>query len=366
MSDGSVNEGILMTGFPGFIAGRLVERLLASGASGPWYFLVEARFAFAARERCLELAARFPDFAGRWFVVTGDIRRPDLGMTPAALERVRADVTRVWHLAAVYDLTVGEGLARAVNVQGTVEVLDLCERLPRLAALLYISTCYVAGDRIGHVWEDELECGQGFANHYESTKFAAEVEVRRRLDRIPTVILRPAIVLGDSRTGEVAKGDGPYFVMQLLFRLPRWLPMVNLGPSDTPVNLVPVDFVIAAMAQIAADKRAIGRTFALADPAPKTASWILDAMLDVMRRAPAIGTLPLSVALPALGRPVVSRAAGVPTQILHYFNHDARFDVRNSAELLAGTDVACPDLGDYLPTLIDWARAHPQVIGVAA
>jgi hypothetical protein len=89
-------------------------------------------------------------------------------------------------------------------------------------------------------------------------------------------------------------------------------------------------------------------------------------MLDVMRRAPAIGTLPLSVALPALARPSISRAAGVPTQILHYFNHDARFDARNSAELLADTDVACPDLGDYLPTLIDWARAHRQVIGAAA
>ncbi len=361
-----MNDGILMTGFPGFIAGRLVERLLAAGCAGPWYFLVEPRFTFAARKRCLRLAASWPEFADRWFIVTGDIRQPNLGMTAAALERVRADVSRVWHLAAVYDLAVGEGVARAVNIQGTVEVLDLCERLPNLTSLLYISTCYVAGDRAGHIWEDELDCGQGFANHYESTKFAAEVEVRRRLSRIPTVILRPAIVLGDSRTGEVAKGDGPYFIMQLLFRLPRWLPMINLGPSNTPVNLVPVDFIIAAMAHIAADERAIGRTFQLADPAPKTASWILDAMLDVMRRAPAIGTLPLSLALPALSQPAVGRVAGVPQQILHYFNHDARFDVRNTAELLSGSQVACPDLGDYLPTLIDWARANPHVIGAAA
>lgn len=359
-------SGILMTGFPGFIAGRLVERLLDGGDHGPFYFLVERRFAFVAQARCRAIEASRPEFAGHWFVVTGDIRRPDLGMTAAALERVRNHVRRVWHLAAVYDLTVGEGLARAVNVQGTVEVLDLCERLPHLEALLYISTCYVASDRIGHVYEDELDCGQGFSNHYESTKFAAEVAVRQRLDRIPTVILRPAIVLGDSRTGEVAKGDGPYFVMQLLFRLPRWLPMVNLGPSNTPVNLVPVDFVVDAMAAISRDKRALGRTFQLADPAPKTASWILDEMLEVMRRAPAIGTLPLRLVLPALKQPAVSHAAGVPTEILHYFNHNARFDVQNTAELLGGSAVACPDLGDYLPVLIDWARSHPHVIGAAA
>ena len=38
----------------------------------------------------------------------------------------------------------------------------------------------------------------------------------RRMDRIPTTIYRPAIVVGDSRTGETQKFDGPYYVLRFI------------------------------------------------------------------------------------------------------------------------------------------------------
>ena len=357
-------NGTLITGFPGFIAGRLVERLLSEGATGPWYFLVEDRFVFAARSRCEALARRWPGFANSWFIVAGDIRRPDLGVTAAALDRIRADVSRVWHLAAVYDLAVAPAIARAVNIDGTNNVLDLCAGLPRLDKLLYISTCFVAGDRHGLVFEDELDRGQGFRNHYEATKFAAEQLVRRRLAEIPTVILRPAVVVGDSQTGEMAKLDGPYFVMKLLMRLPRWLPMVRPGPCAAPINLVPVDVLVDAMARLAADPGALGRTFHLADPNPRSSAWLLDAMLAALARAPALATVPQPLVMPLLGHPAIHRLTGVPGELVRYFNHDVRFDVSNTADLLADTDLRWPDLGDYLPNLVRWVQAQSEASGV--
>lgn len=354
--------GVLMTGFPGFIATRLVERLLSDDPdAGPWIFLVEARFVFAARQVCERLEQRFAGLRGRWTLVEGDIRLPRLGLTEAAWAQIRAEVSRVWHLAAVYDLAVPQALAYAVNVEGTLNVLDLCEELPGLEALLYVSTCYTAGDRTGVVWEDELDRGQGFHNHYESTKFWAEQHVRRRMPALPVVILRPAIVVGDSRTGEIAKADGPYFVMQLLFRLPRLLPMVRLGAMTGPVNLVPVDFVVDAMAALARDPRALGRTFALADPDPMQPFEIMEEMLRILRRAPVIGTVPLGPVLPLLAHPRVRALARVPPEVLTYFNPKASFDVSQTAELLGGTQVRCPRLRDYLPVLMRWARDNPQI-----
>ena len=359
-------NGTLITGFPGFIAGRLVERLLADADDGPWYFLVEPRFVFAAQRRCEALASRWPKFAERWFIVPGDIRQPDLGLTASVRDRIAAEVRQVWHLAAVYDLAIDSATARAVNIDGTLHVLDLCQRLPRLHRLLYISTCFVAGDRSGVVYEDELDRGQGFRNHYEATKFAAEQQVRRRMADVPTVILRPAVVVGDSRTGEMAKGDGPYFVMRLLLRLPRWVPMIRPGPCAAAVNLVPVDVLVDAMARLAAHPQALGRTFHLADPTPRSAAWLLDGMIEAMGRAPAVATLPQALVSPLFDRPKVRAMTGVPGELIRYFNHDVRFDVRNTAELLADSSLRWPDLADYLPRLVGWAADHTDQLGVAS
>lgn len=359
-------SGTLITGFPGFIAGRLVERLLADGGDGPWYFLVEPRFVFAARQQCEALTTRWPQFAGRWFVVPGDIRKPDLGVTEAACARFVQDVSQVWHLAAVYDLAIDGATARAVNVDGTSHVLDLCERLPQLDRLLYVSTCFVAGDRHGVVYEDELDRGQGFRNHYEATKFAAEQQVRRRMADLPAVILRPAVVVGDSQTGEMAKCDGPYFVMGLLLRLPRWVPMIRPGPCAAPVNMVPVNVLVDAMARLAAHPQALGRTFHLADPNPRSASWLLDAMIEAMGRAPAVATLPQAMVRPLFARPQVRRVTGVPGELIRYFNHDVRFDVRNTAELLANSPMRWPDVAEFLPRLVRWAADHTEQLGVAS
>lgn len=354
--------GLLVTGFPGFIAGRLLEKWLRDLPDDtPFFFLVESRFVFQAKERCQAVEKEHASFKDRWHVVEGDIRKTNLGIEESALAQIRESVGYVWHLAAVYDLAVELPIAYSVNVEGTLEVLELCETLSNLKALLYVSTCYVAGDRTGRIYEDDLDKGQNFKNHYESTKCWAEKHVRRRMDRVPTIVFRPAIVVGDSKTGETQKGDGPYFMMQLLFRLPKWVPMVSLGPSAAAVNLVPVDWLVDAMATLSRDESAVGKTFQLADPAPMSTREIMAELIKVLGRAPLLGSLPVGLVNPLTKVPRLEDLTHMPMEMLAYMNHAVDFDVSNTAAHLKGKLEPVPRLPAYFATLVDYARQNPQI-----
>src|SRR5829696_3028416 len=254
----------LLTGYPGFIGRRLAAKLLDEHPDLPVAALVEPRMLDAAKE-----AAAGTE---RIELVAGDIAERGLGLDDATYKRLTSEVTHVFHLAAIYNLAVPLTVATRVNVGGTGNVLELCLAAKGLERLAYVSTAYVAGTRAGVVYEHELVMGQGFKNHYESTKFQAEVWVRELMGRVPTTILRPAIVVGDSRTGETEKFDGPYYVLRAISRaqrLGRSLP--QFGRSDAAFNVVPVDYVVAAIAAAAADPATLGETLHLVDPEPLSA-----------------------------------------------------------------------------------------------
>jgi thioester reductase-like protein len=177
---------IFFTGFPGFIGTRLVGSILAADSGVRIVALVEGRMADRARQA----AAQLPG-GDRVEVLVGDIAQRRLGIAGDDWERLQAETTVAYHLAAIYDLAVPLEVAQRVNVDGTGNVLELCAGCEKLERLNYVSTAYVAGTRTGVVYEHELSLGQGFKNHYESTKFQAELWVRQELDRIPTTIYRP-------------------------------------------------------------------------------------------------------------------------------------------------------------------------------
>src|SRR4051794_37712410 len=260
----------LVTGFPGFIGRRLVRRLVNDGARV--VTLVEARMADKAREIAPEGVE----------VVTGDITERHLGLDDATWERLTGEGTHVFHLAAVYDLAVPAEIAQRVNVDGTGNVLEFCVAASSLERLAYVSTAYVAGTRTGTVYEHELVMGQDFKNHYESTKFQAEVWVRELMDKVPTTIVRPAIVVGDSRTGETEKFDGPYYILRAISRAQRYgRPPVQFGRGDATFNVVPVDYVVDAMAATAFDPATLGETLHLVDPDPLSARELVELLSRV-------------------------------------------------------------------------------------
>lgn len=347
---GCAMNKILLTGFPGFIGRRIVARLAQDDATRRFVLLVEQRMLGQAQQVLQELR-----LSERAQLVVGDLTQPQLGV--ASLDALQ-DVSEAWHLAAIYNLAVEEAIARRVNVEGTRHVLDVCESLPALQRLIYFSTCYVAGGRSGTILENELDVGQTFNNHYESTKFAAELEVRSR--SVPAVIIRPAVVVGDSQTGETEKYDGPYYIIRALMRAPRWLPLPMVGPGTETLNIVPVDFIVNAAVAIAANSEAIGTTCQLADPKPMSIEGVIGMLCDILERPRPVGRLPIDLVDQTLRWHRLQDLLGVPRETVRYMHHPVRFDTRNTDALLAPTSVRCPPLASYLPTLVRYVQMNPD------
>ena len=171
----------LITGVPGFLGKRLVAKLFKDDASCETYLLVEERFKQKASEFADALASKQNIKRDQIHIVTGDITQENLGLKGKELDEARDRVNIVWHLAAIYDLAVKQEIAEKVNVKGTQNVVAFLKTLKNLRRHNYISTCYVSGFRKGVIKEDELEMGQEFKNHYESTKYRAEIEVRNSM-----------------------------------------------------------------------------------------------------------------------------------------------------------------------------------------
>lgn len=344
----------LITGFPGFIGRRLVSKLLEQDRRTSIVALVEPRMLDAAQAAAAEIDGE------RIEIVAGDIADRRLGLDDATYARLAGDVRRVYHLAAIYDLAVPIELAERVNVDGTGNVLELCLAAKKLERLVYISTAYVAGKRQGIVYEHELVMGQQFKNHYESTKFQAEVWVRQLLDRIPTTILRPAIVVGDSRTGETQKFDGPYYLLRAIAQAERQgRPPVQIGASNATFNVVPIDFVVDAIATAGVDPATVGETLHLVDPSPVTTRELVEVFSqEYAGRAPR-GKLPPALAQASLRfKPVRKLFSNTPAESIAYLNHPVTFDTRRAVDLLTPHGLAPPPFRSYVGPMVEFFKAN--------
>jgi thioester reductase-like protein len=345
---------VLFTGFPGFIGMRLLPRLLELMPAARVACLVQEKFLPLARESAAALERRHPFTAGRIVLCTGDITRPGLGLEEAAARELRETVAECHHLAAVYDLAVSRELGHRVNVLGTRHVLEFLAGVPRLERLHYVSTAYVSGTARGPFKETDLDVGQGFKNHYEQTKFEAEVEVAR--SALPRTIYRPGVVVGDSRTGETGKFDGPYYVLRLMQRLPSPGLFVLAGSGKGTVNVVPVDFLVEALARLAVSPGSLGKTYHLTDPSPLQAVEIARLFAAALGKRFAYLPVPVGLAKAAV-RPLRGWL-GLPVEALDYFDDQVRHDAAIATADLGRLGVACPRLPEYVPRLVSFFRAE--------
>jgi len=362
-------DTILVTGFPGFLGSRLLPRILRRSPEARAACLVQPKFEGLAKERVQALEAADPGLAGRIDLVAGDLTSRGLGIEGG--DSLAAGVTEIWHLAAVYDLSVPRDVGLRVNVDGTRHVLRFAEGCPSLRRHHYVSTCYVSGRYCGPFHETDLDVGQPFNNFYEETKFLAEVEVAEARDGgMPTTVYRPAIVVGDSRTGDTQKFDGPYFLLQWLVRQPRdWALVPVVGdPTMVRFNMVPSDFVIDAIDHLSALDASAGRTYQLADPRPLTVDGLLDEMCRAVGKRGIRVPLPRRLTTWALGTiEPLARYVGIPADAVDYFVHPTHYDTAATDRDLAGSGIACPPVPDYLPTLVAFMTAHREAeVGVMA
>ncbi|HEX9959469.1 MAG TPA: SDR family oxidoreductase [Pyrinomonadaceae bacterium] len=352
-------ETIFLTGFPGFIAGRLVERLAKPETQ--FFLLVQPALVKKAM-RDIETIAREKDVPLENFaLIEGDITRKNLGISDEDLETVQGETTDVYHLAAIYDLAVPREIALLINVRGTKNVNEFVKAVPNLRRYNYISTCYVAGKRKGEILETELEHDAGFRNFYEETKYLAEIEVEKLKDELPVTIFRPAVVVGDSRTGETAKYDGIYYLIQYLRKSPSLLRFVNVGNSQVTLNLVPVDFVVEAIAALAQDEKANGKTIALADPNPLTTEQLFEEIVQALTGKNSAFKPPPALIEKSLLLPFSPAITGLPHSGVPYFFLSQTYDTSAAGELLSAHGVSCPNFSSYIENLLRFVEKNPAL-----
>ncbi len=356
MSPSPAPQLALLTGFPGFIGRRLARRLLDGDPGLHLAALVEPRMLDTAHTVAESIDAE------RLEIVSGDITDARLGLSDEDYERFRADVDYVFHLAAIYNLAVPFSVAHHVNVEGTGNVLGLCRAAAHLKRLVYVSTAYVAGQRTGVVLEHELAMGQAFKNHYESTKFQAEVWVRELMGDVPTTILRPAIVVGDSRTGETEKFDGPYYFLRAISRAKTLhLAIPQFGSAAAAFNVVPVDYIVDAIAAAATDPNTLGETLQLVDPEPLSTRELVDVLSREYAGKPAFGRVPPVLADASLRLPFVrDLLGGTPRESIVYMNHPVVYDARRAVELLGPHGLRPPRFADYVGPIVRFFAEHER------
>ena len=351
---------VLFTGFPGFIGARLIPRLLELEPDTTFHCLVQEKFLSAADASVVALAGEHPGTKGRIRLVVGDITSPGLGLAASQARALLKDLAGCFHLAAVYDLAVARDIGLRINVEGTKNVLEFLAGAPAFERLDYVSTAYVSGTAVGTYRETDLDVGQKFKNFYEETKFLAEAAVKE--SRIPAAIYRPGIVVGNSKTGETAKFDGPYFSLNAMGVLPSPGAFIKVGTGDAEVNLVPVDFVLEAIARLSTWPGAIGKTYHLTDPSPATAFEIEEMFAKALGKSFLYVPVPLIVAKLLFTPKQIQKSFGMPVQSLDYFDHPVHYDAKQATKDLARFGVACPPFPDYVQRLVAFWRTKKDAI----
>jgi thioester reductase-like protein/NADP-dependent 3-hydroxy acid dehydrogenase YdfG len=346
----------VVTGGTGFIGRRAVSRLLDARPDAEVWVLV--------RRSSL---GRFEQLAGQWGErakpLVGDLIEPDLGLTDEAIAEL-GDVKHVVHCAAIYDITAAEPEQRAANVDGTRAVIELACRLD--ATLHHVSSIAVAGDFHGEYTESDFDVGQRLPTPYHQTKFEAELLVRST-PGLRYRIYRPAVVVGDSRTGEMDKVDGPYYFFGVLAKLavlPRLTPIML--PDTGRTNIVPVDYVVDAVVALLHTDGRDGQTFHLTAPKTIGLRGIYRGVAATAGLPPLRGSLPRSVATPLLkvrGRPkvwrnMVATQLGIPGEVLDVVDLAPTFTSDQTQHALHGTGIAVPEFGSYAPALWRYWAEH--------
>ena len=357
----------LVTGATGFIGKRLVRKLLARPG---------AEVAFLVRDPAPERMAKLADY---WGVdvkslkpLKGDLTRPDCGVSAAAVKSL-GKIDHMFHLAAIYDLAADPKEEMETNIEGTRNAVSLAAKV-KAGCFHHVSSIAAAGLYNGVFREDMFDEAEHLEHPYFASKHESEKVVRKEC-KTPWRVYRPGIVVGDSKTGEMDKIDGPYyffkFIQKLRKTLPAWMPTIGLEGGR--LNIVPVDFVVAAIDHIAHVKGQDGKAFHITDPDPHRVGDVLNIFaraahapaMTVRVNAGLFGFVPPGVAKALMALTPVRRVQraimgdlGLPDGIFSFVNYPTRFDNRDAERLLKPAGIVVPPLETYAWRLWDYWERH--------
>ncbi len=357
-----------VTGATGFIGKRLVKTLLDRRGSTV-YFLVRRE----SEHKVPELLKAWGVSKTRAVAVIGDLCAKKLGVDTDTLKSLKGKVDHFVHLAAVYDLGADEASQVAVNIDGTRSAVDFAKAVDA-KHFHHVSSIAAAGLYEGVFREDMFDEAEGLDHPYFMTKHGSEKVVRKEC-KVPWTVYRPALVVGDSKTGEMDKIDGPYYFFKLIQRLRQLLPpwMPSIGLEGGRINIVPVDFVVSAIDHIMHQRRPAGQCFHLVDPQGYRVGDVLDTFsraahaprMNLFVNAALLGFIPRGVKKSLMALAPVKRVyravmkdLGLPEDMFTFINYPTRFDRRATDQALAGSGITCPSLPDYAWRLWDYWERH--------
>jgi NAD(P)-dependent dehydrogenase (short-subunit alcohol dehydrogenase family) len=357
-----------VTGATGFIGKRLVRKLLQRKGAVV-HFLIRRE----SEGKVAALREYWGVGPARALPVFGDLTEKKLGVSADDVKALKGQIDHFFHLAAVYDLGADEDSQVAVNIDGTRHTLELAKAIGA-GHFHHVSSIAAAGLYEGVFREDMFEEAENIDHPYFMTKHESEKLVRAE-NKLAWTVYRPAMVVGDSQSGEMDKIDGPYYFFKLIQRmrqiLPPWMP--SIGLEGGRINIVPVDFVVNALDHIAHGERKGGECFHLVDPVGYRVGDVLDIFskaahapkMNLFVNAALLGFIPKSVkkGLMALApvrrvRDAVMKDLGLPEDMLTFVNYPTRFDCRGTLAALKGSGVECPNLKDYAWRLWDYWERH--------
>jgi NAD(P)-dependent dehydrogenase (short-subunit alcohol dehydrogenase family) len=355
-----------ITGGTGFIGRNFIDRL--KGREGDIYVLTRA----GSRAKFDDLQERFGADSDRLIPVEGDLHKPLLGLDEATVNDIKGKISHFCHFAAIYDLSASAEDQMRTNNEGTRNAIQLAEAV-QAGCFQHVSSIAAGGLYKGTFREDMFEEAEGLDHPYFATKHDSEGIVRNEC-QVPWRVYRPAMVVGNSKTGEIDKIDGAYYFFKSLQKirnvLPPWFPLV--GIEGGKFNIVPVDYVVDAMDHIVHQDDLDGRCFHLTDPDHHSMGEMMNIFataghtpkFSMRLDTRMFGFIPSFVRETLAGLPPVKRIVstllddmGLPDSVTMFMNYPTRYDNRDTERALKGSGISCPDLRDYAPVIWDyWER----------
>lgn len=348
MSDARVT---LVTGFPTFRASQLVSHLLSKGEE-VWTVVYDRDVPLAVQFRAELPDALVPRF--RHFV--GDPAAIDMGLSGAEYRELSSSVTCIQHLAQQTGPTSGKDIFEEINVGAMREALELAQAAVRLESLVAHSSVVVSGDRQGHVSETDLVAGQRFPGPGPATLARAELMARRRMDRLPIVILRTGQVVGPAATGAVDTLEGVYLLILLILNSPQDLSPLLPDWGDAPLHVVPADHFVRAADAVGQLRTAFGQTLQLTDPRPMTVRRAFNRCMQVRERLADEGLVfpPASAALrrDSLLRDSLQAILWRPRTFINATFRKVHYGTEVAERVLGPLGLGCPSLESYFEQLV--------------
>jgi NAD(P)-dependent dehydrogenase (short-subunit alcohol dehydrogenase family) len=357
-----------VTGATGFIGKRLVKKILARKGT-----VVHFLMRNPTEEKLQALYKYWEVDAARAVAVVGDIAQANLGIKPADRKKLEGKIKNFYHLAAVYDLKADAQTQVEVNVEGTRHVVQFANAI-KATCFHHVSSIAAAGMYEGVFREDMFDEAEGLDHPYFATKHDSEKIVRKEFKGAIRVY-RPGLVVGDSKTGEMDKIDGPYYFFKLIQKLrealPSWVPMI--GIEGGRINIVPIDYVVDAMDHLSHAKGHDGKCFHLVDPEPLRVGDVLNTFaqaahapqMSIRINAALFGFVPKSIKKGMMAltpvrrvRNAVMKDLGLPDDMMQFVNYPTRFDQRETETALKGSGISCPRLKDYAWVIWDYWERH--------